>query len=395
MKKLAITFGLLILITGIVFAQDRGSLEDEFNRLHDQLLNYAATDQDTPAEIEARYFELEQLLYPEHFARMPEGNLDQGNTTCPGDTLYQPGIGSDTLVLFDYGTTNGFTNNCGWLPNDEGCGRGPDVFYTLMVSRRDCVLISTCGSHFDTKLCVYKEDPSVPGLECCNYEYMYGRADSSVNICDRTDRLSTRAAFAKCFEPGEYHIVLDGQASTSQGSYHLTIEFFNNDCITPEPKPECPEPFFEHMETEGFDEEPCGFTTLVPGCPQGYCGIIDGPGDLDVYQITIEGYYGLRASLWADATEAAPGGTGFAQGLNSNLKLYMTTCEALIAKNDDIGSAGIPPVFIGGDAPLGTDSQISYNRAVPGTTYYIVVSGEGGTTGPYEFLIECYNSVEE
>jgi hypothetical protein len=396
MKKLAITFGLLILIIGIVFAQDRASLEKEFDRLHDQLLNYAATNQDTPEEIEARYFELERLLYPERQARIPDNYLDQGSTTWPGDTLWQPEIGSDTLTLFDWGTTNEFSNDCPYFwQGDSGCGRGPDVFYTLMITRQDCVKISTCGTHFDTRLCVYKEDPLVPGYECCQHSYLYARVDSSVGICDDTDRISSRAVLAKCFLPGEYHIVLDGQSSTSDGSYVLEIEFFDNDCITPEPKPECPKPFKDHMESAGFDEEPCGFTTLVPGCPQGYCGIIDGPGDLDVFQITIEECYGLRASLWADATENAPGGTGYDEGLDGSLKLYMTTCEALISKNDDIGTAGIPPVFIGGDAPEGTDSQISYDRAVPGTTYYFVVGGEDGTTGPYEFLIECYNCEEE
>lgn len=390
MKKLAITFGLLILATGIAFSQASGDLEAEFNRLHNTLLENAATDQDTPAELEARYFELERILYPENQMRMPGENLDQGSTSCPGDTLYQPELGSDTLVLFDWGTTNGFTNNCPW-PN---CGRGPDVFYTLMISRQDCVMISTCGSQFDTKLCVYKEDSEEPGLECCNPAYLYAQADSSVGICDRTTRLSTRAVIATCFTPGEYHIVLDGQATSSQGSYVLRIEFFENDCITPEPKPECPEVFLQHEEFEGSNEAPCGFTTIVPQCPQGYCGIIDGPGDLDVYQITVEGCYGLRVHCWADATENAPGGTGYDQGLNSNLKLYMTTCEDLIAKNDDIGSGGIAPFSIGGDAPLGTDSQLNYTHVVPGVTYYVVVSGEDHTVGPYELLLECFNCDE-
>lgn len=387
MKKLSITFGLLILVTGIVYGQTPGDLEAEFNRLHNQLLEYAANDQNTPAELETRYFELERILYPDNQMRIPDDNLDQGSTSCPGDSLYQPEIGSDTLVLFDYGNTNGFTNNCGW----PECGRGPDVFYTLFVTRQDCVMISTCGSAFDTKLCVFEEDPTVEGLECCNLDYLYAQADSSVGVCDRTGRVSTRAVIMRCFTPGEYHIVLDGQAGDSKGSYTLRIEFFNNDCITPEPKPECPATFIEHEEFPGSDEEPCGFHT-VTACDSGYCGMIDGPGDLDVYQIFIPDCNGLRVHLWANDTEHAPGGTAFGEGLNGNLKLYMTSCEALIAENGDIGTAGIPPVIIGGDAPQGRDSQLNYGSVVSGVPYYIVVGGEDdGLTGPYELLIECYN----
>jgi hypothetical protein len=393
MNRLAIVLGVLILMAGIVYGQAPAAIEAEFNQLHEQIAKLAAANQDIPADIDTRYFELERILYPERTMRIPDGNLDQGSTYCPGAALFQPMIGSDTTSLFDWGrTVSGGSNTCPWTT----CGRGPDVYYTLYVSRADCVMISTCGSAFNTKLCVYKEDPDVPGYECCNPAYIYACADSSVGTCDATASVNYRAVLATCFTPGTYHIVLDGSASTSFGTYHLEIRFFNNDCTTPHNDPECPENFFTHDEVASPNEEPCGVTTLVTSCPQGYCGIIDGLGDLDVYQITLpSSCTGLRAHLWANATENAPGGTGYGMGLNSRLTLFMSSCEAPIAQNGDILNAGITPVSIGADAPLGTDSQLSYGSVAAGTPYYIVVSGDNGTTGPYELLIECYNCINE
>jgi hypothetical protein len=244
-------------------------------------------------------------------------------------------------------------------------------------------------------LCIYKADPDREGYECCNPAYAYACADSSVGICDATASVNYRAVVTTCFTPGTYYIVVDGSATTSFGSYTLWARFFNNGCIPPHNDPTCPEAFDEHQEISGSDEEPCGFTTMVTGCPQGFCGIIDGQGDLDVYEFTMPNCTGLRASLWADATENAPGGTGFDKGLNSHLTLYMTTCESPISQNGDILSAGVDPVSIDADAPLGTDSQLNYNHAIEDVTYYIVVSGDEGTTGPYELLVECYNCMDE
>lgn len=146
---LALAVGLFCLTP--VFGEENPN-EAELSRIFQQIQEMKATGQDIPADLYDQYFELESVVYPERGVNR-DRSLDQGISDCPGSLVIDPDTGPFTWT--DYGQTYLFQNTC------DGCRNGRDVTFEFrfQVTDQDCVEINTCGSGFDTWLCIYKEEP--------------------------------------------------------------------------------------------------------------------------------------------------------------------------------------------------------------------------------------------
>ena len=366
MKNFILILVVVASLSVIGFAQQTQSPESpesaELWQVFQQITDLKAADQDIPTSLYDRYFELDRIVNPDQHERVEMSPLDQLTNLCPGGLIVGPDSGM-TYIFATSGATNTSTNGCSY-PN---CRLGRDQFIRLEVLYRDSVTITTCGSGFDTYLCVFTggccgETGSVP----------YVSNDNNPQVCGVATTL--QAGISQCFEPGIYYIVLDGYGPASFGQYRFSIIFHGNSCINPNPEPECPADYLIHEESfpEGCDD----FSNTIH-CNQGYCGQIDETGDLDVYALTIDDCpRDVTISVWADDT---PGRTGFEGGLDSYLRVWPVTCEAPLAVNNDNNGAN--------EQPNGTDSQLTVTL-VPGT-YFFEISGNNGTTGPYEVFVDC------
>lgn len=331
-------------------------------RVYQQIEDLKAAGQDVPTEMYDLYFKLDQAVHPELYGRFEESPLDQFNDLCPGGLV----VGPDSGMTYNFsttGATNTATNNCTF----PACRIGRDLFIRLEVLYRDSVTVTTCGSGFDTYLCIYTG-------ACCGQpgSVLFASNDNAPEVCGQATTL--QAGVSRCFEPGVYYIVLDGYSPAAFGQYRFSIIFHGNSCIPPITDPECPADFAIHEES--FPEGCDAFANTIY-CNQGYCGLIDEQGDLDVYALTVEDCQRqVTISVYADDT---PGRTGFEGGLNSHLRIWPVTCEAPLSVNND---------FLGGDGdPEGTDSQVTINL-VPGT-YFFEITGAEATSGPYEMFVAC------
>lgn len=331
--------------------------------LFQQIEDFKATDRDVPPELYNRYFELDRLVHPENYGRTEVSSLDELSDTCPGVMI----TGPDSGVVWSYynnGQTTNKQNNCSY----PTCRYGRDAFMRLQVLYRDSITISTCGSGFDTYLCIWTGG-------CCNSPdaVLFAANDNNPLLCDAP--ITLQAGVARCFEPGVYYICVDGATPAAHGSFRLTVTFHGNSCIPPITDPECPADYSVHEES--FPEGCDAFSNTI-FCGQGYCGLIDQQGDLDVYALTVQnGPREVTVSVYADDT---PGRTGYEQGLNSLLRVWPVTCEAPLSANNDFNGAG-------DGVPVGTDSRVT--MTLPSGTYFFEVSGALGTTGPYEIFVGC------
>jgi hypothetical protein len=366
MKNFLLILVVVASVSAISYAQQTQSPESpesaELWRIYQQIEDLKASEQDIPQSLYDRYFELDRIVNPNQHERMEMTPLDQFTNTCPGGMIMGPDSGL-TYTYSSTGATNTATNNCSY----PACRLGRDMFLQLEVQYRDSITITTCGSGFDTYLCVYTG-------ACCGQtgSVLYAFNDNNPEVCGVSTTL--QAGISQCFEPGTYFIVLDGYAPAAFGQYRCSIIFHGNSCINPNPEPECPADYLIHEESI---PEGCDAYRNTIHCGQGYCGQIDETGDLDVYVLDISDCpRDVTISVWADDTE---GRTGFGHGLDSYLRIWPSTCEAPLAVNNDNNGSN--------EQPNGTDSQVTLTL-VPGF-YNIEVSGHNGTTGPYEIFVDC------
>ncbi|MBL0061898.1 MAG: hypothetical protein IPP40_10595 [bacterium] len=185
-----------------------------------QIELYDQNQWDVPKELYDFYFKLDRLVNPQIYAEAEErmaggGAMDQLLGTCPGTIFYMPE--EDDLDIRTCGSTTSSTNRCTY-PN----GRyGRDVVAELDLPSSGELRISTCGSSFDTYLCLFED-------ACCGDES--GELIESNNNDPFTcggQRLTS--AIATCVGSGTYYIVVDGASPAAHGSYCLTIEY-NQDC---------------------------------------------------------------------------------------------------------------------------------------------------------------------
>ncbi len=360
---LVVCFGLTTVLQAQQSRSQESPEQTELWQLYQQISDLTALEQEVPSALYDRYFELDRLVNPGQYeGREQPSTLDQLNNICPGGLIVGPDSGM-TYMYSTTGATNSGTNNCSY-PN---CRLGRDLFLRLEVRYRDSVTVTTCGSSFDTYLCISQGG-------CCgdSGSVLWDSNNNAPHICGVSTTL--HAGISRCFEPGIYYICLDGTGPSAFGQYRFSIIFHGNSCIPPITDPECPADFAIHEESfpEGCDD----FANTIH-CNQGFCGQIDQQGDLDVFALTIDDCEReVTISVWADDS---PGRTGFEGGLNSHLRIWPVTCEAPLAVNDDFnGNEG---------SPIGTDSQVTISL-VPGT-YFFEITGSQATSGPYEMFVAC------
>ncbi|MEI2810444.1 MAG: hypothetical protein V9F00_09625 [Nocardioides sp.] len=159
---------------------------------------------------------LTDSVHPEQYGRYESSPLDQLTDTCPGGEIMGPDSGH-TFTFSTTGATNTATNNCS-APN---CRLGRDLFIRLNVAYRDSVTVTTCGSAFDTYLCIFQGG-------CCGQQgsTLWASNDNAPEVCGIATTL--QAGISRCFEPGVYYICLDGFGPAAFGLYRFSIIFHGN-----------------------------------------------------------------------------------------------------------------------------------------------------------------------
>jgi hypothetical protein len=361
---MVLTAVLLLFAVPITNAQTAGNPSAETTRAYVQAWNeiqaLKQSDSDIPADLYERYFSLEALIYPPDTDRgRQDGHLDQGLDGCPGYLVTQPVNGE--LFFDDYGQTDNAQNDCG----SPACRSGRDVMFTIDLNHAAWLQITTCGSRFDTYLCVYKDS-------CCVATQRVFRNDDSP-LCGSN---SIYAAIDTCFsEPGRYYVVLDGWGVGAWGHYGFHIRTdTTRDCSNRQNEPECPPNYLTH--NEDGDEAVCEYAKTTP-CPAGWCGLIDPRGDLDVYKFSLTQCSMVTMSLYANDT---PEKTGYHNGLNPTLRLFQgAACDHPLYINRDVNTQY--------NDIVGHDSRI-VTQCLPAGDYWCEVSGDT-SAGPYEFTIGC------
>jgi hypothetical protein len=146
-----------------------------------------------------------------NFARDSHGSLDQGNDACPPtDVPHFP-----PYRFTDSGTTVGRANNFTTCISNTA----PDVIYTYTTITNQRVMISLCGSGYDTAL-ELRRDGACPGTTqvACN--------DDNGPACQGLQS----SIFAVLDSGVTYFIIVDGWGS-SAGSYTLNM-FDVGPCVT-------------------------------------------------------------------------------------------------------------------------------------------------------------------
>jgi len=343
-------------------------LSAEFDRIFNEIVTLRDAGSEVPAALYDRYFELQRNLYPLPDERHPGGQLDAGTDGCPGTVITQPPPGQ-LMNFLDNGQTFTAHNNCAY----PRCRQGRDVHYQLVMNHPEWLLISTCGSLFDTYLCIFRDS-------CC--------ADTAARVLFNQDAPlicgpnATQAAISACvLLSGTYYITLDGANAGSNGQYAFSVQSVPDSvCEVPIP---CTQGYEQHIEAEHPNEGVCETGTSVE-CGDGYCGQIDRLGDRDVYYFTLTDCAVVTLSAFADDT---PGRSGYHQGLDPVLRLFSgTACDHPIFTNDNVLTS-YPDIF-------GNDARIVTTGGLRAGIYWLEVTG-GTTTGKYEFLITCSPCDEE
>jgi hypothetical protein len=251
------------------------------------------------------------------------------------------------------------------------CRSGKDVHYQLVLHHPEWLLISTCGSEYDTYLCIFRDSC------CADVASRVLINQDAPQICGANTR---QAAISACFlVSGTYYITLDANDPGTTGQYMFDIRSVPDSiCEVPIP---CTEGYEQHLEGEHVNDGVCESGTLVE-CGDGYCGAIDRLGDRDVYFFTLSSCSTVTLSAFAHDT---PGRSGYHQGLDPVLRLFSgTACDHPIYTNDNV--TGYTDIF-------GNDARIVTGPLRPGV-YWLEITGDE-TTGKYEFLITCGPCQEE
>ncbi len=334
-------------------------IELEFDRLYQQIQEAKRTDTEISEETYARFFELEGILNPDA-QRRNSGSLDQGYDVCPG----LPIVATDPMNWVDYGQTYNYQNNC-TRPN---CRDGKDIMFQMTVEVEDSFVISTCGSMFDTWLCLYSGS-------CCTGAPLLQNDDNPAICGPRT----VRAAIGACLDAGTYYIVLDGFSRASYGHYQLSIVSGAGGC-TPIIIPECPPSNTIH--TERFENEAACEAGDTITCPARICGEINSIGDIDAFTFELFECTIVTISAFADDS---PGSYAFGEDLNPYLQLFTTVCEAPIYFNDNFNNSDAANEIYGNDSRIIT-------ACLRPARYWVELGGIGsgtGSTGPWEFWLDC------
>lgn len=338
--------------------------QSEFARLYDEIIAIRESGAEVPSDLYDRYFELQKKLTPIWDSRGSDRPLDEGMDGCPGLLIIQPQPGTP-MNYFDAGQTNTRRNDCTF----PRCRQGRDVMYKLELNHPEWLEISTCGSEFDTYLCIYRDS-------CC--------ADTASRIAFNQDApqicgpRALQAAISRCFLlSGTYFITLDGANTGAYGYYQFRVRSItDSSCFPPEPPDSCTAGYFTHVEAEFPNDGVCEASIQV-NCEEGYCGIIDRLGDRDVYRFIVPNYYPVVLSLYADDT---PNRSGYRQGLDPMLRLFEgPACDHPLYTNDNVNTE-YPDIS-------GNDARITTMLLRPGT-YWLEVTGNN-SVGPYEFFIHC------
>jgi hypothetical protein len=359
-KYLSATIIAFWLGVGVLEAAPLSVQEAELDRVWREIQTLKISGADIPQDLYTRYFEIDRAVHPDRNTVGRTGSLDQGLDGCPGTPVIQPLTGE--FVYPDAGTTQNYNNDCPY----PRCRNGKDVMYSLVINHAAWIEISTCGSGFDTYLCIYKDSCCVPGA------VPFAFNDDAPAICGTH---TIFAGISQCFvDPGTYYIVLDGYNTAANGQYALSIRSVPDSSCGNIPEILCPADYSRHEE--GTNEAVCEFGTAI-GCGAHYCGLIDRLGDLDVYTLNLTESHIVEVSVYGNDT---PGRSGFHHGLNPSLSLWSgPSCDHPLYRNKDF--QGTLP------APVGRDSRI-VTRPLPAGTYWVEVYGDT-TAGPYEFTLEC------
>jgi len=141
---------------------------------------------------------------------------NQVNSRQGGDTFNDAFV-IDALPFSEEGTTIGYVNNYGLSINDLNCywegwydenasGMGADVVYQLSLSLETNIVVSLCGSEYDTGLGIFKANSTDTTFILGNDDY-----------CGMQSRVEC------VLDSGLYFIVVDGYEN-SEGDYTLQIE---------------------------------------------------------------------------------------------------------------------------------------------------------------------------
>jgi hypothetical protein len=354
---------LVLAMSGFAWAQTPSATSsvavNDLDRSWREIQMLKSNGQDIPSSLYDRYFELERQVYPDRYSETGalQGHLDQALDACPGLIFTQPDTGHFSFV--DYGQTYTSRDDC------RQCRSGRDVVYQMVLVRPQWLQISTCGSGFDTYLCIYKDSCCTPG------RIPFAFNDDNTTICGAH---SLKAAINMCFiDPGTYYIVLDGYNFAAAGHYAFSVTSIEDSVCGFTPEVVCPFPTLADVANEA----PCDPSTAVT-CPGGYCGIIDQLGDLDVVNFTLPECAVVTLSVYANDT---PGRSGTGHGLNPQLTLFTGSCDHPIAENDDYN--GTLP-----GQPVLHDSRIVTECLRGHAEYWCQISGVA-SVGPYEFTIDC------
>ncbi|MCX6600276.1 MAG: hypothetical protein NT025_01780 [bacterium] len=355
---------LVVLLVGTASAQTAAApdLKTEFDRIFAQIVTLSDADLEVPQALYDRYFELQRNLYPIPDERHSGGQLDQGMDGCPGTVITQPPPGQ-LLNFYDDGQINFMHDNCTY----PRCRRGNDVHYQLVMNHPEWLLISTCGSVYDTYLCVFRDS-------CCADTAARVMVNNNAPQICGTNAL--QAAISACFLlSGTYYITLDALNSGTTGDYQFRVQSVPDSvCEVPIP---CTQDS-EHVEAQHPNDGVCESGTRVE-CGDGYCGAIDRLGDRDVYYFTLSSCKVVTLSAFADDTR---GQSGYNRGLDPALRLFSgPACDHPIYTNDNVGTT-YPDDIAGNDARIVTTGELRAG------TYWLEITGNT-TTGKYEFLITC------
>lgn len=366
MAALFLTVALLITSVPIATAQT-ASLEAQLQSLYDQIESLKAGNQEIPAELYDRYFEIEAQLHP-YVSDPSERNLlddeRREEDQCPGVHLDLPALYDSTIVA---GETYLLLDYCSF------CRSAKDAIFNIDIVEPTRLIVKLCleGSGFDTYLCIYRNS-------CCDLDSQEVRNNDNSEICGE---YSFKSAVNHCFlDSGRYYIVVDGYNTTADGHFRLAIINVPDVDCGPTPHFDCPDFYPQHEEPGEGVESVCGQSLVIPDpCPSYYCGIIEPEGDVDVYSFTLTECKIVTLRVFANDTY---GHYGYGVGLNPYLRLFSgPACDHPLYENDNIGGQveGLP---------WEDDSQIITACLRPGT-YFAEVTGVASTTGDYEFTTSC------
>lgn len=193
----------------------KSSAEEILNAAYEQIEWYESNQFEVTQEMYDFYFKFERLVNPDVYAEIDSrtegrGALDQLADACPGTQMIMPEEGELTIV--EYGSTLTAVNNCSY----PDCRYGRDVVAQIEVSSFGTLEISTCGSAFDTYLCLYEDG-------CCGEEGSNLISENNNYGFNCGQRLTSY--IIDCVSPGTYYLVLDGASTAAKGSYRLSVSF--------------------------------------------------------------------------------------------------------------------------------------------------------------------------